>query len=156
MRSSDITLERFRDLEGTDVYDPNGEKIGAVDEVFYDNTTGVPEWISVGTGFVRLNKAVVPIEGISFAGDRIVVPFEKDRVKGSPDVGTDEITTEQERELAVGRRRFVSVGTPDQVVEDLERRRAYADADELIITTHVHDPEERRLSYELIAKQYAA
>ena len=99
MRSSDITLERFRDLEGTDVYDPNGEKIGAVDEVFYDNATGVPEWISVGTGFLRLNKAVVPIEGIQFAGDKIVVPFEKERVKASPDVGTDEITPEQEREL---------------------------------------------------------
>jgi hypothetical protein len=33
MRSSDITLERFRDLEGTAVHDMNGEKIGAVDEV---------------------------------------------------------------------------------------------------------------------------
>ena len=41
-------------------------------------------------------------------------------------------------------------------VNDLERRRAYADADELVITTQIHDAAERALSYELIAKAYAA
>jgi hypothetical protein len=46
-----------------------------------------------------MSKAVAPVEGIRFAGDRIVVPFEKQRVKGSPDVGTDEISPDQEREL---------------------------------------------------------
>jgi len=40
------------------------------------------------------------------------------------------------------------------VQEDLERRRVEADADELVITTQVHDPAERRLSYELVAKAY--
>ena len=49
----------------------------------------------------------------------------------------------------------MSVGTPDQVRDDLERRRTYADADELVITTQVHDPAERALSYELLAKAYA-
>jgi luciferase family oxidoreductase group 1 len=63
--------------------------------------------------------------------------------------------TEQERDLAAQRRRFISVGTPDQVRDDLERRRTYADADELIVTTQVHDPAERALSYELLAKAYA-
>ncbi|HET8718540.1 MAG TPA: LLM class flavin-dependent oxidoreductase [Nocardioidaceae bacterium] len=64
--------------------------------------------------------------------------------------------TDQERELARSRRRFSSVGTPEQVYADLERRRREADADELIVTTQIHDPAERRLSYELLAKAYAA
>ena len=63
--------------------------------------------------------------------------------------------TDEERHAAASRRRFISVGTPEQVRADLERRRLEADADELIITTQVHDPAERRLSYELIAKAYA-
>jgi luciferase family oxidoreductase group 1 len=64
--------------------------------------------------------------------------------------------TDQERALAAQRRRFISVGTPEQVYADLERRRREADADELIVTTQVHDPAERRLSYDLLAKAYAA
>jgi alkanesulfonate monooxygenase SsuD/methylene tetrahydromethanopterin reductase-like flavin-dependent oxidoreductase (luciferase family) len=62
--------------------------------------------------------------------------------------------TEQELAAARSRRHFVSVGTPEQVHADLERRRREADADELIVTTQVHDPAERRLSYELLAKAY--
>ena len=63
--------------------------------------------------------------------------------------------TDQERTLAAQRRHFISVGTPEQVRDDLERRRTYADADELIVTTQVHDTAERALSYELLAKAYA-
>ncbi|UPK73813.1 LLM class flavin-dependent oxidoreductase [Nocardioidaceae bacterium SCSIO 66511] len=62
--------------------------------------------------------------------------------------------TDQERALAAGRRRFISVGTAEEVRDDLERRRKEADADELIITTQVHDPAERRRSYELVAGAY--
>jgi luciferase family oxidoreductase group 1 len=62
--------------------------------------------------------------------------------------------TAQELALAAQRRRFISVGTPEQVRDDLERRRLEADADELIITTQIHDAAERRSSYELVAKAY--
>lgn len=64
--------------------------------------------------------------------------------------------TEQELALAAQRRAFVSVGTPEQVRDDLERRRVYANADELVVTTQIHDVAERVLSYELLAKAYAA
>lgn len=62
--------------------------------------------------------------------------------------------SEQELALAADRRRFISVGTADQVRDDLERRRLEADADELVITTQIHDAAERRRSYELIAQAY--
>lgn len=46
---------------------------------------------------------------------------------------------------------LVSVGTPDQVAADLTRRATSAGADELIITTNIHNPAERRHSYDLLA-----
>lgn len=73
----------------------------------------------------------------------------------TPEEAAAHAWTGQELELAAKRRRFLTVGTPEQVRDDLERRRLEADADELIITTQVHDPAERRLSYELVAKAYA-
>ena len=50
----------------------------------------------------------------------------------------------------------VSVGTPEQVAEDLVRKAREADADELMITTAIHDPEERRQSLRLVAEALAA
>jgi luciferase family oxidoreductase group 1 len=64
--------------------------------------------------------------------------------------------TPLDREFAAEFRRFTSVGTSDQVHEDLLDRARRADADELMITTNVHDPAERRLSYELIAETFAS
>jgi luciferase family oxidoreductase group 1 len=74
----------------------------------------------------------------------------------TPEEAAAHAWTEQELQLAAQRRRFMSVGTPDQVRDDLERRRTYAGADELVITTQVHDLAERVLSYELLAKSFAS
>ena len=46
---------------------------------------------------------------------------------------------------------LVSIGTPDQVAADLDRRARAAGADELIITTSIHNSAERRHSYDLLA-----
>jgi luciferase family oxidoreductase group 1 len=49
---------------------------------------------------------------------------------------------------------LASIGTPDQVAADLDRRARAAGADELIITTTIHDPAERRHSYDLLASAW--
>ena len=50
----------------------------------------------------------------------------------------------------------VSIGTPVEVAEDLLRKAHEADADELMITTAIHDPAERRQSVRLIAQALGA
>jgi luciferase family oxidoreductase group 1 len=72
----------------------------------------------------------------------------------SPDEAAAHQWTQAERQVAEATRRFVSVGTPDQVADDLRGRAARATADELIVTTNVHDPAERQRSYELLAKAF--
>jgi luciferase family oxidoreductase group 1 len=72
----------------------------------------------------------------------------------SPQEAAAHSWTTAERELAAGTRRFVSVGTADEVRADLLARAAHAGADELIVTTNVHDPAEREHSYELLADAF--
>lgn len=95
-------------------------------------------------------------EALARANDLAMVRLMQNRAGPvpTPEEAAAHDWTEQELALAAQRRRFVSVGTPTEVHEDLERRRKEADADELIITTQVHDPAERRRSYELIAGAY--
>jgi luciferase family oxidoreductase group 1 len=73
----------------------------------------------------------------------------------SPEEAAAHHWTEAERQIADSARRFVSFGTPDRVRDDLERRAKQAGADELIVTTNVHHPDERRLSYELLASAFS-
>jgi luciferase family oxidoreductase group 1 len=60
--------------------------------------------------------------------------------------------TEAERHTAQGFSRFASVGSPAHVWSELQRRASEAGADELMVTTNVHDPADRRRSYDLLAE----
>ena len=62
--------------------------------------------------------------------------------------------SEAERAAVAEWANLVSVGTPEQVAADLDRRARAAGADELIITTSIHDPAERRHSYDLLASAW--
>ncbi len=63
--------------------------------------------------------------------------------------------TPAEREAVAGFRRLVSVGEPESVRASLLARARHAGADELMVTTSVHDPAERRHSYALLADAFA-
>ena len=95
-----MTLEQLRDARGLPVYAADGDKIGAVEELFYDEATGRPEWIGIGTGFFGTKRVLVPTAGADMRGDGVYVPYDKDQVKDSPDIDSDEISESTERELA--------------------------------------------------------
>ena len=46
---------------GQDVYDESGEKIGSAAEVYLDDETGQPEWVTVRTGLFGTKESFVPI-----------------------------------------------------------------------------------------------
>ena len=45
------TNSSYEGWVGTDAYDVNGDKIGGIDAIYYDDQTGRPEWLAVRTGF---------------------------------------------------------------------------------------------------------
>lgn len=96
---SEMTLERLEQMRGAKVYDSTGEKIGTVEEIFYDESTSQPEWIGIGTGFFGTKRVLVPVQGSSLDGDGITIQYSADQVKDCPEVDSDEITRETEREL---------------------------------------------------------
>ncbi|MFF0298976.1 PRC and DUF2382 domain-containing protein [Kitasatospora sp. NPDC004614] len=88
-----------RDLIGHKAVDRNGDKIGTVDEVYLDDTTGVPEWAAVRTGIFG-RDAFVPLTTSEFSGDELHVPYDKSLIKESPDFGVGQhLSPEQELEL---------------------------------------------------------
>jgi uncharacterized protein (TIGR02271 family) len=93
------TIERLGELRGSPVYDSTGDKIGKVEEIFYDMQTGRPEWLGLGTGFFGTKRVVVPVAGAEAREDGLFVPYSKDQVKESPDIDSDEISPDLESSL---------------------------------------------------------
>jgi stress response protein YsnF len=94
--------DRFTELEerfkGYEVYDPQGEKIGKVDDLFI-NENDQPEYIGVKMGFLGLKATLIPMDACTVDEERRVIEVSepKDRVKDAPSFDDDEeITPEYE------------------------------------------------------------
>jgi uncharacterized protein (TIGR02271 family) len=87
--SSVITQEHIHTLQGREVHDRDGHKIGTAGQVWTD-ATGLPTWVSVKTGLFGLNESLVPLQDADLAEDRLVVPFDKATVKDAPNVDADD------------------------------------------------------------------
>jgi sporulation protein YlmC with PRC-barrel domain len=79
-------IDNLSRVRGKAVYSSDGEKIGSVQEIFYDETSGEPEWLELGGGFLGLKRRIVPIEGLLLQRDHLEVPYTKDKVDQEPDI----------------------------------------------------------------------
>ncbi|MFI7601973.1 DUF2382 domain-containing protein [Actinoplanes sp. NPDC049681] len=95
-----ITRNDIPKLYGMDVYESDGGKIGSTDEVYLDAETGEPEWLAVKTGLFGTKQSFIPLQRAEVGGDRIVVPFDKAKVKDAPRIDPDgRLSPEEEDEL---------------------------------------------------------
>jgi uncharacterized protein (TIGR02271 family) len=66
-----------------------GDKIGKIEEIYLDQETEQPEWALVHTGMFGSQATFVPIANASTHDGKVVVPFDKARVKDAPKMKAD-------------------------------------------------------------------
>jgi uncharacterized protein (TIGR02271 family) len=81
---------------GGNVVSTDGTKIGSIGQVYLDDQTSQPEWVTTSTGLFGTSESFVPLEGATVSGNDVVVPFDKDKVKDAPRMGEDGHLSEQE------------------------------------------------------------
>lgn len=91
--TSDTEINR---IEGSTVYDSVGEKVGKVGQVYLDDSTGQPSWVTVSTGLFGTSETFVPIQDARFDGDDLHVGHTKDTIKDAPRVDVDQHLSETE------------------------------------------------------------
>jgi len=95
-----IGTDTINRVIGQDVYDQSGQKIGSASEVYLDDETGQPEWVTVRTGLFGTKESFVPIRDADLTGDGLRVPVSKDRVKDAPKIDTEgHLSPEEEQDL---------------------------------------------------------
>jgi uncharacterized protein (TIGR02271 family) len=111
----DLTTERFRQIYGRDVVASDGQRIGAAEELFLDPETDQPAWLGIGSE-LRGSRVLVPVRGAKTQQDRIMVPYDTEMAKSSPDASDDDISEETENALyehyGAASRATASSGTP--------------------------------------------
>ena len=87
-------------LAGKVMHGANGQKIGKIVDV-YESTAGSDgTFVTVSTGLFGGHASFVPLAQASMQGSDVVVPYDKDLVKGAPRVEADqELTAPEEQRL---------------------------------------------------------
>ncbi len=53
--------ENPQDLTGKNVVDKQGTKVGSIQQIYRDDATDAPEWITVRTGLFGMKETFVPL-----------------------------------------------------------------------------------------------
>jgi uncharacterized protein (TIGR02271 family) len=83
---------------GRTAVDIEGSKLGKIDQVYLDDQTGVPRWITVTTGMLGTRQNFAPIYGSEFEGDQVRLAVSKDLVKDAPSIEDDGHIEESEQD----------------------------------------------------------
>ena len=92
--------EQLRQLTGATAYDRDGDKLGRIGQVYFDDNTDQPKWITVNTGLFGMGESFVPLQGAQFGGDRVTLAYDKATIKDAPNVdGERHLDVEEEQQL---------------------------------------------------------
>jgi uncharacterized protein (TIGR02271 family) len=95
-----LTSDQLGSVTNGNVVEANGNKIGSVGQIYLDDQTGEPNWVTVKTGLFGTSESFVPLSGASLSGSDIVVTYDKDTIKDAPRVDPDgHLTPDEEGSL---------------------------------------------------------
>src|SRR3712207_2324102 len=110
-----IGTEAISRVIGKDVYDQSGDKIGSASEVYLDDESGRPEWVTVRTGLFGTKESFVPLRDADLTDEGLRVPVSKSQVKDAPKIDTDGyLSPQEEQELY----RYYGLGSGQGAVTD--------------------------------------
>ncbi len=94
-----ITTQQAEQLTGK-VYSQDSNKIGSIGQVYLDDQSGEPTWVTAKTGLFGSSESFVPLEGARVDGDDVYVAFDEDMVKNAPRIDPDgDLSPQEETEL---------------------------------------------------------
>ncbi len=96
-----ITEEQARELIGRDLMTETGERVGRIGQIFLDDETGRPEWVTVHTGLFGTSESFVPLTTAEVGDIGLTVPYDKVRIKDAPNIDVDagHLSREEEAQL---------------------------------------------------------
>ena len=129
-----FTEEQLRSVAGGggNVVTTAGDKIGGIGQIYLDDQTGEPNFVTAKTGLFGTSESFVPLHGADIRGSDVVVDFDKDTVKDAPRIDDDgSISPDEEEQLyayyGISNRGDAVDGTPSDLDDPSEANDNRAD-----------------------------
>ena len=74
---------------GRTAIDSEGSKVGKIGQVYLDDQSGMPRWVTVATGLFGARQSFAPLYGAQASGNEVTLAVSKDQIKDAPNVDDD-------------------------------------------------------------------
>ncbi len=83
------TIEDLQNMEGRTAVDSDGAKLGKIGQVYLDDQSGQPLWVTIHTGLFGTRESFAPLYGSRADGDDLRLAVTKALVKDAPGIESD-------------------------------------------------------------------
>jgi sporulation protein YlmC with PRC-barrel domain len=83
------TPARWDNLIGATVVGSDGGKLGNVGQIYLDEATGQPAWVTVRTGLSGTRQCFAPLHNAAVSGDQVILAVPRDLVTDAPNIEND-------------------------------------------------------------------
>jgi uncharacterized protein (TIGR02271 family) len=94
-----ISLDQLNQIMNDgQVVTSHGDKVGSLGQVYLDDATGTPSWVTVKSGLFGTSETFVPIDAARLEGSDLVVDYDKATIKDAPRIEADGSLTQDEEQ----------------------------------------------------------
>ena len=83
------TTQDLQSMQGQTALDVNGDKLGKIGQIYVDDQTSQPLWVTIATGMFGTKESFAPLYGANATTDGLQLAVSKDMVGGAPGVDAD-------------------------------------------------------------------
>jgi uncharacterized protein (TIGR02271 family) len=92
------TPDAVQEFIGRTAVDSEGSKVGTIGQVYLDDQSGQPLWVTVSTGMFGTRQSFAPVYGSALDGDQVMLAVTKDQIKDAPNIDDDTHISESEQD----------------------------------------------------------
>jgi uncharacterized protein (TIGR02271 family) len=81
--------EQWNDIIGSTAIDADGDKVGKVGQIYLNDATSDPEWVTVSTGLFGTKESFAPLYGAQPGDGELRLAVTKQLIKDAPNIDTD-------------------------------------------------------------------
>ena len=119
------TTEDLQNMEGRTAVDSDGAKLGKIAQIYVDDQSGQPLWVTIQTGMFGTKESFAPLYGSQADGDSLRLAVTKDLVKDAPGIEADgRIEGDENEALYTYYEGHLGSGTSNAPVQDQGREYA--------------------------------
>jgi sporulation protein YlmC with PRC-barrel domain len=96
-------IEQIEDWRGSEVVASDGERLGKLDDLLYDNASGEAELVVVKSGRLNVHRVAVPLVRAVFGRNRVRLGFTGDQISQAPGLDDESPVVRRSDELAIAR-----------------------------------------------------